>query len=219
MLLLSLFDLQTKLAYLVFIRHGQAENNTKRVLAGRTGGIPLTDAGKSQAAQAAELLAQLGASAIYSSPVMRARDTAEILADRASLNVTVDDRLTELDMGCFTGMKYDDVFSAHGNVFLRFYQGDDDISRHGVEAFARVRSRVADMARHASREHPGQNVALVTHMDPIKAALSLAAGPSAQALFELVIANASINVFGYADSKLSLHAINLMHPSRFAASW
>ena len=61
-------------------------------------------------------------SAIYSSPIQRAKHTAEIVGKHNAIDVTIDDRLIELDMGKFTGMAYDEIFQNHGNVFMKFYQ-------------------------------------------------------------------------------------------------
>ncbi|MEO2201074.1 MAG: histidine phosphatase family protein, partial [Nitrosopumilus sp.] len=70
---------------IIFLRHGQATNNTERILAGRTEGIPLTDTGIEQAQHTAELLKHMNISAIYSSPIQRAKHTAEIVAEHNSL--------------------------------------------------------------------------------------------------------------------------------------
>jgi len=219
MLLLSLFDLSSKLGSIIFLRHGQAENNTRRILAGRAGGVPLTDTGRDQAQKAAEFLEHLNVSAIYSSPIERARSTAEIVARHNSLDVTFDERLIELEMGDFTGMRYDDIFSNHGNVFLKFYEGSKEIAENGIETFDQVKSRVGNIVSHVLKEHPDQNIVLVTHMDPIKAMLSAVIDPSPKTLFEMIIANASLNIFRENNSKFSLSAINLMHPSRFDQAW
>ena len=65
---------------IIFLRHGQAENNVKRILAGRTDGVPLTKTGIEQAGRIAKYLKPLDISAIYSSPIERASHTAEIIA-------------------------------------------------------------------------------------------------------------------------------------------
>ena len=219
MLLLSLFDFSNKLGSVIFLRHGQAKNNIDRVLAGRTSGMPLTDAGKHQARGAAELVEKLNVSAIYSSPIERAQSTADIVATHNSLDYTVDERLIELEMGNFTGMKYDDLLSNHGNVFLKFYEQNLEVIHHGVETFDHVKSRVHDIVDYVLQKHPDQNVVLVTHMDPIKAMLSTVLDTSPKTLFEMIIANASLNIFREQKGKLSLSAINLMHPSRFDQAW
>ncbi len=124
---------------IIFLRHGQAKNNTERILAGRTEGVPLTDTGIKQAEHTAQLLTDMNISAIYSSPIERAKHTAEIAGKHNSLDVTIDDRLNELDMGKFTGMPYDEIFKSHGNVFMKFYNGELEIAHNEVETIPRIR--------------------------------------------------------------------------------
>ncbi|MCY4490163.1 MAG: histidine phosphatase family protein [Thaumarchaeota archaeon] len=204
---------------IIFLRHGQAKNNTDRVLAGRTPGVPLTDTGIEQADKAAQFLSEMNISAVYSSPIQRAHDTAEIVARHNSLDVIPDERLIELDMGKFTGMPYDEVFTNHGNVFMKFYSSELEVAHNGIETFSDVKKRVLDMVNHVIEHHLDQNVVLVTHMDPIKAMLSTVVSLSPENLYELVIANASINVFKRSQDKFLLSGLNVMHPSRFGSDW
>ncbi|HIE46379.1 MAG TPA: histidine phosphatase family protein [Nitrosopumilus sp.] len=204
---------------IIFLRHGQAKNNTERILAGRTEGIPLTDTGIGQAQHTAELLKHMNISAIYSSPIQRAKHTAEIVGKYNSLNVTIDDRLIELDMGKFTGMPYDEIFNSHGNVFMKFYNGELEIAHNGVETFAEVKKRVLGIVDHIIEKHPDENIVLVTHMDPIKAMLSTVVDLSPTNLFELIIANASLNIFREKEKKFSISGLNVMHTSRFDQEW
>jgi len=207
------------LGQIIFLRHGQAKNNTERILAGRTEGVPLTDTGIKQAEHTAQLLADMNISAIYSSPIERAKHTAEIAGKHNSLDVTIDDRLIELDMGKFTGMPYDEIFKSHGNVFMKFYNGELEIAHNGVETFPDVKKRILGIVDHIIEKHPDENVLLVTHMDPIKAMLSTVIDLSPTNLFELIIANASLNIFREKDRKFSISGLNVMHPSRFDQGW
>jgi probable phosphoglycerate mutase len=204
---------------IIFLRHGQAKNNTDRILAGRTPGVPLTDTGIKQAEQTGKLLEDMNISAIYSSPIQRAKHTAEIVGEHNSIDVIIDDRLIELDMGKFTGVPYDEIFASHGNVFMKFYNDELEIAHNGVETFADVKKRVLGIVDHVIEKHPDENVVLVTHMDPIKAMLSTIVDLSPTNLFELIIANASLSVFKEKDRKFSLSGINVMHPSRFDQNW
>ena len=204
---------------IIFLKHGQAKNNTDGILAGRTPGVPLPDTGIKQAEQTGKLLEDMNISAIYSSPIQRAKHTAEIVGEHNSVDVIIDDRLIELDMGKFTGVPYDEIFSSHGNVFMKFYNGELEIAHNGVETFADVKKRVLGIVDHVIEKHPDQNVVLVTHMDPIKAMLSTIVDLSSTNLFELIIANASLNIFREKDRKFSLSGINVMHPSRFDQNW
>jgi len=186
-------------------------------LAGRTEGVPLTDVGIKQAEHTAELLEHMNISAIYSSPIQRAKHTAEIAGQHNSIDVTIDDRLIELDMGKFTGMPYDAIFN--GNVFMKFYNGELEIAHNGVETFSQVKNRVLGLVDEIIEKHPDENVVLVTHMDPIKAMLSTIVDLSPINLFELIIANASLNIFREKEKKFSISGLNVMHPSRFDQVW
>jgi len=205
---------------IIFLRHGQAENNTKRILAGRTEGVPLTKTGIEQAERIAKYLASIDISAIYSSPIERARHTAGIVAKNCSLEeVVIDERLTEIDMGKFTRMNYDDMFAKYGNIFLKFYENDPVISEHEVETFPDVQKRVLDMVDHVLKKHNNENVILVTHMDPIKSMLAKVMNLVPQTLFELIIANASLTIITEQDKKFSLSAINAMDIDRYDQTW
>ena len=207
---------------IIFLRHAQAENNTKRILAGRTEGVPLTKTGIEQAKRIAKYLAPIDISAIYSSPIERAKHTAEIVAnafDQDTAGVELDERLTEIDMGKFTRMNYDDMFAKYGNIFLKFYENDPVIAEHEVETFPDVQKRVLDMVDHVLKKHNNENVILVTHMDPIKSMLSTVMDLKPKALFELIIANASLTIVKEQDKKFSLSAINAMNVDRYYQTW
>ena len=207
---------------IIFLRHAQAENNTKRILAGRTEGVPLTKTGIEQAERIAKYLAPIDISAIYSSPIERAKHTAEIVAnafDQDTVGVELDERLTEIDMGKFTRMNYDDMFAKYGNIFLKFYENDPVISEHEVETFPDVQKRVLDMVDDVLKKHNNENVILVTHMDPIKSMLATVMDLKPKILFELIIANASLTIITEQDKKFSLSAINAMDVDRYYQTW
>ena len=204
---------------IIFLRHAQAENNTKRILAGRTEGVPLTKTGIEQAERIAKYLAPIDISAIYSSPIERAKHTAEITAKNCSLDVVLDERLTEIDMGKFTHMNYDDMFAKYGNIFLKFYENDPVIAKHEVETFPDVQKRVLDMVDYVVKKHNNENVILVTHMDPIKSMLAKVMNLVPETLFELIIANASLTIIKEQDKIFSLSAINAMNIDRYYQTW
>jgi probable phosphoglycerate mutase len=118
-------------------------------------------------------------------------------------------------MGKFSGMEYDELFARHGNVFLKFYQGDPTIAKNGVETFPQVKKRVLELVDHVCKEHPGKNVLFVTHMDPIKAMISNILNLTPHSLFELIIANASLTIVREEQGKFSLAAINAMNSERY----
>jgi len=204
---------------IIFLRHAQAENNTKRILAGRTEGVSLTKTGIQQAERISEYLKPLDISAIYSSPIGRAKHTAEIVTKNSAIDVELDERLTEIDMGKFTRMNYDDMFAKYGNIFLKFYENDPVIAEHEVETFPSVQKRILDMVDHIIKKHKNENVILVTHMDPIKSMLANVMDLKPKTLFELIIANASFTILTEQERKFSLSAINAMNIDRYQQIW
>jgi 2,3-bisphosphoglycerate-dependent phosphoglycerate mutase len=139
---------QLLLTLFLFLRHGQAKNNVERILAGRTKGFPLTELGIQQAEKIGDFLKPFNISKIYCSPVERAEQTARIVANKVDLDCDVDERLTEIDMGTFTGMHYDKMFEKYGNVFLKFYQDNPIVEQNGIETFSSVKKRILDVVDH-----------------------------------------------------------------------
>jgi len=102
---------------------------------------------------------------------------------------------------------------------MKFYNGELEIAHNGVETFSQVKNRVLGLVDEIIENHSDENVVLVTHMDPIKAMLSTIVDLSPTNLFELIIANASLNIFREKDKKFSISGLNVMHPSRFDQVW
>jgi 2,3-bisphosphoglycerate-dependent phosphoglycerate mutase len=207
--------MQSLLTLFLFLRHGQAKNNVERILAGRTKGFPLTELGVQQAEKIGDFLKPLNISKIYCSPIERAEHTARIVAKKVDLNCDVDERLTEIDMGTFTGMHYDEMFEKHGNVFLKFYQGHPVVENNGIETFTNVKKRILDMVDHCSTKHKEETILLVTHMDPIKSIISTVLQPRPESLYEMIIRNASLTILKNEQSSFSMVAINSMNSERY----
>ncbi len=207
--------MQSLLTLFLFLRHGQAKNNVERILAGRTKGFPLTELGTQQAEKIGDFLKPLSISKIYCSPIERAEQTARIVANKVNLRCDVDERLTEIDMGTFTGMHYDEMFEKHGNVFLKFYQGHPVVENNGIETFSNVKKRILDMVDHCTKKHNEETILLVTHMDPIKSIISTILQPSPESLYEMIIRNASLTILKNEQSIFSMVAINSMNSERY----
>jgi probable phosphoglycerate mutase len=99
-----------------FIRHGESEANTRHVFAGQRENSRLTEVGKQQAREAAKELKARGIKIgkIISSPLLRARETAEILKEEAGLaqvEILIDSRIAEFDMGSLTGTLFHKISS------------------------------------------------------------------------------------------------------------
>jgi len=118
------------------MRHGEAENNVKHILAGRELEYHLTERGREQVASTAEGLKSVPVEAIYTSPITRTVETAKIVSETIGVDYTIDDRLVETDMGSIVGMSYNEALEKFGNIFLRFYHDDPTLRNLHVERFS-----------------------------------------------------------------------------------
>ena len=200
----------------IFMRHGQADNNVNRVLVGRHLESHLTEKGQMQVKETAQLLKNMSISKIYSSPVTRAIETTQIVGEELGLDYEIDDRLYEIDLGKLAGTNYDEVLNKYGNLFLSFYMGDDSVlTDHGVESFISVKSRIKDLLDQVMARHNNHNVLLVTHLDPIKAAISYILDLKPESLFKWHMRNAALTILKQEFRMWSISAVNFMGAKRY----
>jgi len=198
------------------MRHGEAENNVTHVLAGRRLQYHLTEKGKVQVSDVAEKLKEVPIDAIYASPITRAMETSQIVAEKLGIDYRIDERLTETEMGSLTGMYTNDVSKKYGNLFLRFYQDNDvTLSDMGIERFSAIGARVSNMLDYVAEKHHNKNVLLVTHLDPIKAAVKRIMDLKPEALLKMAIKNASLTILKHSSNDYSLSGFNVMDISRY----
>ncbi|MBF6547576.1 bifunctional RNase H/acid phosphatase [Nocardia brasiliensis] len=193
---------------LLLLRHGQTELSVQRRYSGR-GNPPLTELGREQAARAAKMLAAKGDIAtVLTSPLSRARDTAQAAADALDAPLTVLDGLIETDFGDWEGLTFVEAAQRDPELHARWL-GDPAVPAPGGESFDQVRERVDAVRRDLVTQYPGANLVVVSHVTPIKTLLqlALAAGPSLLYRLHLDLAALSIAEF-YPDGGSSVRLFN-----------
>jgi len=154
-------------------RHGQTAYNLEGRFQGQLP-VPLDDTGRAQAADLAERAAGHGFRALWSSPLLRARETAEIVARRIGLSPHEDARLMETEAGDWTDRSFAEIQAEAPELFAAFLAGDPSFAFPGGESFAEQELRVGAALDDVEL---GQLPALVVcHGMVIRAALSVRAG-------------------------------------------
>jgi len=200
----------------IFMRHGEADNNVNRILVGRHIESHLTENGRQQVRDTANYLKGIQVDKVIVSPVIRARETAEIVCDVISLDYEIDERLYEIELGKLVGMNYEDIIDKHGNLFLKFYSGDKQmLDYYGVESFTSVKMRIKHLLDEAIERYPDKNIIFVTHLDPIKAAISLLLDLKPEALYQWHIRNAALTILKHESKIFSLSGVNVMGLHRY----
>ena len=150
-------------------RHGQTAYNLEGRFQGQQE-IPLDDSGRAQARELAERAAGYGFAALWTSPLLRARETADAVAVRIGLEPIEDARLVETDSGDWTDRSFAEVMAEAPAAFAAFAAGDPDFAFPGGESFAHQELRVAAALADVER---GELPALVVcHGMVIRAALA-----------------------------------------------
>jgi broad specificity phosphatase PhoE len=131
-------------------RHGQTAYNRERRFQGRLP-VPLDDVGRAQSRVLAEAAAGYDFAALWCSPLLRARETADIVAARIGLAPREDERLVETDAGAWTDRTFKEVQAEAPAEFARFAELDPAFAFPGGESFAdqarRVHAALAQIAR------------------------------------------------------------------------
>ena len=200
----------------ILMRHGQAENNVNRILVGRHIESHLTDYGRQQVEDTARYLQNVPIEKVYVSPVTRTVETAKIVSKILGISYEIDERLYEIELGKLAGMNYDDIIDKYGNLFLKFYAGADSmLSNYGVESFTAVKRRIKDLMDEIKETEHDKNVLMITHLDPIKAAISVLLDLKPEALFHWHIRNAALTILKHESKIYSLSGVNVMSMHRY----
>jgi broad specificity phosphatase PhoE len=129
-------------ALVYLARHGQTAYNREGRFQGQME-VPLDDTGREQAAELAERAAAHGFGALWCSPLLRARETADIVAARIGLEPVEDARLMETDAGDWTDRSFAEVNAQAPESFAAFVAGDGAFAFPGGESFAEQEVRVS----------------------------------------------------------------------------
>lgn len=184
--------MSASLTRLLLIRHGEAEGNREFRYLGDTD-APLTPNGQAQALRLAEVLLSAPLSAIYVSPLARARATAAALVAGRSdaLTPQVEPRLREQSYGAWEGLTALEAQTQHPQEHVEWQRATRN-APPGGESLASLRARSVECASVLASRHAGEVVALVSHVGPIKALVCAALGLPMRAARHMWLTPASV---------------------------
>jgi len=161
---------------LILLRHGETESNRQRLALGRED-VPLNEKGRRQAAALGSSLDGVTVSAVFSSPLRRAVETAQPLAEARGLEVQVDEDLTEMAVGELEGLTPQELRDRYGDFLRQWFSTEAGRLRMpGGESLQDVQDRAWAAIERLRERHPEDTVAVVTHNFTIHAILCRALG-------------------------------------------
>jgi probable phosphomutase (TIGR03848 family) len=200
----------------LFIRHGLTPTTGKEMPAAGAG-AGLSELGRRQAEEAAEYIAGRRGdlpplAALYTSPLLRTRETAAIVGKALDLTPIEDARLADVNVGEWAGVPLKQLARRPEWPTVMHYPSG--VQFPGGEALADMRGRVAAALRAVTAAHPGQAALVVSHADPIKSALAEALGASFDLFQRVAVAPASVSVISYSALGPTVLLVNWTGASR-----
>jgi ribonuclease H / adenosylcobalamin/alpha-ribazole phosphatase len=192
----------------MLLRHGQTQLSVERRYVGAWD-VPLTPIGQRQAEAAGRRLSAVGLEAIVTSPLQRARQTADaVSAACGGLAVTVDEGLRETNFGKWEGMTFAEVqqgWPAEMSAWL----ADPTVPPPAGESFAAVSDRVTGALGRLLDQYPQRRVLVVSHVTPIKTLVVAALLAPSAAMYRMHLDVAALcEIDYYADGPAVLRGYN-----------
>lgn len=177
------------------IRHGETLENIGTLLMGRTDG-ELSQLGIKQAKKTGDALKDFEINYIYSSPLKRCLDTANLINETIKSPLEKHELLIERDFGAYTNASAKEV------NFDELDLDSEENKQAGVESLESIRMRIVNFLSLITKEHKDQNIVIVTHNNPIRLFLGEFLNKTYQEILkEYKVHNCSINIFETSDSK------------------
>ena len=181
-------------ARFILVRHGQTGWNKDERFRGRAD-IDLDETGLKQADGVAQRLAEWDISAVYSSPLQRASNTARCIAERYGLTVITLDGLNDMDFGEWEGLLVSEVREKHTALFEQWRRSPESFKVPGGESLEDVKRRAVDAVNELALKHEGENVVLVSHRVVCKVLLCHLLGLDNSHFWKIAQDSTAVNVF------------------------
>jgi broad specificity phosphatase PhoE len=207
---------------LFLVRHAEAIANPElRYLGSRDD--PLTERGQWQARQLAQAFAVLAPAAVYSSPLIRAVDTAVPIALVHGIAYTCDPRLVEGAMGTWEGLRRVEILarSPEDAVHHQRWEADPACAPPGGESLADVQVRVLACVHELAKRYAGESVVIVSHVGPIKALLCAAIDVPLITSRRMFLDSATVSVIDWGTGAVEWggHAVLRLYNAHHHLGW
>jgi broad specificity phosphatase PhoE len=186
------------------LRHGEPAVFGR--INGRLPGVGLSAKGRAEIAAVADRLAEERIEALYSSPLQRTRETAEILAERLDLPIGYREDVIELDFGEWTGLTPAAI--RQDERWLLWSNRRSIASIPGGESWRQVQDRIVNSLFDLRQIHPRDTVVIVSHGDVIRAGLLFAFGMPLDFHARIEVGFASISTISLEDGGIRVLTLN-----------
>lgn len=192
---------------IIYVRHGQTFWNIEMKYQGHTD-ITLSPLGIAQAAAAANKLAAMNISAVYSSDLIRAYATATAIACKHGLTVQREPAFREINFGEWEGLTYNSINTGWPNIISGLYSHPDEIAIPGGESFRNLKKRAVQGIEQLVKKHPDETIVVVSHGGTIRTVLCAALNIHLNYVWNIKQDNTAINIIEYYPERTIVQPVN-----------
>ena len=193
------------LIYLV--RHGQTAWNREEIFRGRTD-VPLDETGLKQAELVGQYFSGMQIDAIYSSPLARARETARAIARLRNLKVEPLEAMIDMSFGNWEGHAHQEIREIDSETYRQWVESPHLARLPGGESLDDVRVRSMAALEDLVRNHPGENLVLVSHRVICKVLICAILGLDNSHFWQITQDTTAINLIQHRNGKYILSLVN-----------
>lgn len=192
------------------VRHGETEWNNSGRYQGHSD-VALSSQGRRQAELLRERLRHISFDAVYSSDLLRARETAAIIAAVHGLNVKTDEAFREINFGAWEGLTYREIVAAFPHEWESWRWDPANVVIPGGESFRQVKERVWRAFRMMVEREKGHNLLLVAHGGSLRALICAVLGMDLTAVWRFRLDNTGVSIVDCYNGDFILALLNDSH--------
>lgn len=189
------------------VRHGQTQWNREEIFRG-TADIPLNESGIREAHLAAESLKERAIKAVFSSPLARAKQTAEAIAGLHGLEVRIIEGLKDLCFGEWQGVSHQAVLERYPELFRQWLREPHRVTFPGGESLGAIQSRAVEAVKKVVLKHPEETIVMVSHRVVNRALICGLVGIDLSRFWQIGQDTTAINLLTWKHGRFILTCLN-----------
>jgi len=195
------------LSKVILVRHGRTAWHAEGRYAG-TADVELDEVGRRQVELVEKRLEGVEIERVYTSPLSRCMELARTIAASHAVEVSIDERLREIDLGRWDGETYKDIIERDGEILSKWTADPSSVTVPDGESLVEVQERAMQWFSGAVAEHPGSTILASSHGGPIRSILAAVIGLPLSRIFRLQVDLASISIVNYKGELSNLELLN-----------
>jgi broad specificity phosphatase PhoE len=205
---------------ILLVRHGECRGNIEGLFRGRVD-FPLNETGLRQAREVAEAISIYRPEAVFTSPLLRARSTAEAITSLSSAPLIVDEGLNNISLGVWEGRSKTEIAAENPQEWRTWLENPETLSVEGAESMNDVMRRSVESLDRIVKKYKGRTVAAVTHRTVVKPLLAGCLGIRSPYFWKIHMDTAAYSILHFDDLHgYSLFSLNITdHLSDFTTEW